>query len=152
VEDNYTTLQKLVGELYNLITQKQAAQVVLKLQGSASPPAEKDYNLRLSLRRIDSVTQFLKTYKFDGTNSLGELVGTKILIAQNAVGEELSNITPIQTDKKSWGSADCTKNTTGKDRIYSTDAMSCRAVILTDVTIIPEQPNPQPNKLFFILH
>ena len=81
VEDNYTTLQKLVGELYNLITQKQAAQVVLKLQGSASPPAEKDYNLRLSLRRIDSVTQFLKTYKFDGTNSLGELVGTKILIA-----------------------------------------------------------------------
>ena len=145
VEDNYTTLQKLVGELYNLITQKQAAQVVLKLQGSASPPAEKDYNLRLSLRRIDSVTQFLKTYKFDGTNSLGELVGTKILIAQNAVGEELSNITPIQTDKKSWGSADCTKDTTGKDRTYSTDAMSCRAVILTNVTVIPEQPNPQPN-------
>jgi hypothetical protein len=87
----------------------------------------------------------LKTYKFDGTNSLGELVGTKILIAQNAVGEELSNITPIQTDKKSWGSADCTKDTTGKDRTYSTDAMSCRAVILTNVTVIPEQPNPQPN-------
>jgi len=145
VEDNYTSLQKLVGELFNLFAQKQAAQVVLKLQGSASPPAEKDYNLKLSARRIDSVTQFLKTYKFDGTNSLGDLVGTKILIAQNAVGEELSNITPIQSDKKSWGSADCTKDTTGKDRTYSTDAMSCRAVILTNVTVIPEQPNPQPN-------
>lgn len=145
VEDNYTSLQKLVGELYNLFAQKQASQVVLRLQGSASPPAEKEYNLKLSARRIDSVTQFLKTYKFDGTNSLGDLVGTKILIAQNAVGEELNNITPIQSDKKAWGSADCTKDTTGKDRTYSTDAMSCRAVILTEVVVIPEQPNPQPN-------
>jgi hypothetical protein len=145
VEDNYTSLQKLVGEMYNIITQKQAAQIVLALQGSSSSPQTVDYNKKLSSRRIDSVLQFLKTYKFDGTNSLGELVGTKILLSQTAAGEEIVLVTPIQSDKKAYGTVDCHKDFTGDNKIYSTDAMSCRAVIVTDITIIPNQPNPEPN-------
>lgn len=145
VENNYTELQKFVGELYELVSQKQVAQIVLKLQGSASPPNEKEYNRRLSSRRIDSVVQFLKTYQFNGTNTLAPYIGNQIIISENAVGEELSSVTPITLGTGAWGSADCTKDTTGKDRIYATDAMSCRAVILKNVTIIPVQPNPQPN-------
>ena len=144
VENNYTELQKLVGEIYELISQKQASQIILKLQGSASPPAEVEYNKKLASRRIDSVLQFLKTFKFDGTNSLGEYVGNQVLVAQNAVGEELNNITPITVGAGAWGGADCTKETTGKDQIYATDAMSCRAVIVTNITIVPIQENPQP--------
>jgi hypothetical protein len=144
VENNYTALKILVADIYEIITQKQASQVILKLQGSASPPAEVEYNRKLSSRRIDSVLQFLKTYKFDGTNSLGEYVGTQVLVSENAVGEELSSITPVTVGTGSWGGADCTKQTTGKDQIYSTDAMSCRAVIVTNITIIPIQENPQP--------
>ena len=145
VENNYSELQKFVGELYGLVSQNQVAQIVLSLQGSASPPNEKDYNKRLSSRRIDSVVQFLKTYQFDGTNTLGKYIGSEIIISVNAVGEELTSITPITLGTGAWGSADCTKNTTGKDKIYATDAMSCRAVILKNVTIIPIQPNPEPN-------
>lgn len=145
VEDNYSKLQKLVGEVYNLITQKQADQVVISLRASASPPNPIKYNKNLSSRRLDSVIQFFKTYKFDGTNSLGDLVGTKVIFNQNAVGEEISSVTPVSTVDGAWGSANCTKSTTGADMIYNTDAMSCRAVVVTDIQVIPVQTNSQPN-------
>ena len=145
VEDNYEILKKLVRDMYEILTQKQASSIVLDLQGSASPPNEVTYNKALSSRRIDSVIQFLKTYQFDGKNSLGDLVGTKILISQNAVGEQLNSITPKTGGGRTWGAADCTKETTGKNKIYSTDAMSCRAVILKNVTVVPVENNPQPS-------
>ena len=136
---------------YEIITQKQASSIVLTLQGSASAPQNEEYNKKLSSRRIDSVTQFLKTYSFDGKNSLGDLVGTKIILNQNALGENVASIAPKTSlanatySGKTWGSTDCHKDLSGADKIYSTDAMSCRAVILTNVQVIPVVNDPQPS-------
>lgn len=146
VEDNFTQILKFMGEMYNALKQNQVGQIVLQLQGSASAPQEVTYNKHLSSRRIDSVTQFLRTYPFDGTNTLGDYVGTKILIAPNAVGEQVTINTP-KGKTGTFGSVNCTRDWPQGSplRIYSTDAMACRAVLITDVTVLPAENNPSPS-------
>ncbi len=135
-----------MGEMYNALKQNQVGQIVLQLQGSASAPQEVTYNKHLSSRRIDSVTQFLRTYPFDGTNTLGDYVGTKILIAPNAVGEQVTINTP-KGKTGTFGSVNCTRDWPPGSplRIYSTDAMACRAVLITNVTVLPAENNPSPS-------
>jgi hypothetical protein len=146
VEDNFTQILKFMGEMYNALKQNQVGQIVLQLQGSASAPQEVTYNKHLSSRRIDSVTQFLRTYPFDGTNTLGDYVGTKILIAPNAVGEQVTINTP-KGKTGTFGSVNCTRDWPQGSplRIYSTDAMACRAVLITNVTVLPAENNPSPS-------
>ena len=146
VEDNFTQVLKLMGEMYNALKQNQVAQIILQLQGSASAPQEVTYNKHLSSRRIDSVTQFLKTYPFDGTNVLGDYVGTKILIAPNAVGEQVTINTP-KGKTGTFGSVNCTQDFPAGSplRVYSTNAMACRAVLITDITVIQPETNPSPS-------
>jgi hypothetical protein len=146
VENNFTQILKFMGEMYNALKQNQVGQFVLQLQGSASSPQEKTYNKHLSSRRIDSVTQFLRTYPFDGTNTLGDYVGTKIIITPNAVGEEIIITTP-KGNVGTFGSVNCTQEFPPGSplRIYSTNAMACRAVLITNVQALPSENNPSPS-------
>ena len=144
VEGNFTELKKMMKDMYDLISQKQVSQIVMTLQGSASEIDTKEYNQKLSSRRIDSVLNFMKSYSFDGKNTLAPYIGNQILINQNAVGENLSSITPKSAGGKNWRSVDCTRPLSGASDTFSVPAMACRTAMLTNVTVIPVQTNPQP--------
>jgi len=123
--------------LVNKIVQglEAGAEFTILLQGSASSPNTKSYNVDLSKRRIDSVKDYLLPLKGSkGTKTLEQWISDgKLTIKEDPKGEENN----IETGN---GQISCTKNLTGMDKIYSTDAMYCRRVRITNVIENPPTP------------
>ena len=104
------------------------ATVTVLLQGSASAPASKSYNVDLSKRRIDSVKNYFLKLKGGGQKTLQQWIDSgKLIIKEDPRGEEIE----IE-------GVNCTDNLTGNDKIYSVNAMKCRRVRISD--IIEEAP------------
>ena len=151
--DNYKAIAEnptnFITESVKLMEEKNAI-ITIKLQGSASSPATNQYNKALSERRISSIVNFLKEYEI-GDVSLGKYIDEKkFIIKEDPRGEELPDVTPINTSGGNFGvTVKCTDeikdksgNVTSNSQIYSTSAMACRRVIISNINI--ESP-PQNN-------
>jgi outer membrane protein OmpA-like peptidoglycan-associated protein len=126
-KDNINSLVKKIGTALNA-----GAEIEISMKGSASSPNTKEYNVALSKRRINSVKQYLLKLKDENENTLQDWVDKgKLVINDNPVGEQ----TEIED-------TDCSKELTGNDKIYSTDAMKCRRVKISKIT--EKYPDPDP--------
>jgi len=108
--------------------------VKILLRGSASSPNTATYNKSLSSRRISSVTQYmlpLKPSSSDKTLQQWKDDG-KLIIEEFTGGEEVI-----------IDGVDCTANLTGTNKIYSTEAMTCRQVYFHSVVETPYQEEIQ---------
>ena len=144
VDENYTQMKTLVEKIYDLLSQKQAEKIILTLRGSASSPNTEQYNNKLSQRRISSVENFFKTYTFAGGKSVNEFIGNSLVLNGLPVGENIVIANP-KGNSSAFGSVDCNKDLTGNNKIYSTNAMACRAVIISNIVVQAPAPQPAPN-------
>ena len=122
----------------------QNGKVKIELQGSASAPAEVEYNRNLSKRRIDSVLQWFRSKTIgDKTVPVLESEG-RLTFIENSNGEEIT--IPINSATTiTYNSVNCTKNISrtkngpisGTAQWYSIPAMSCRRVRIANITIDP---------------
>ena len=147
IKPNYSRMSdEFIDTLYDLFKKYPGTKVSLTLEGSASSIGNKDYNLDLSKRRIDSVKQFLQTYKTKSQNSIKDFY-SQIQIAEVPKGE-VTSVTPKGGDGSSFGGVNCNTPVQGGTNAfkYSTDAMACRRVklIITNIDI-PSQTTPPTN-------
>ena len=119
--------------------------ITLDMIGSASAPANKDYNVNLSARRNDSVVQFFQ-------NKLGKyMTGDKPTFKINYISQGET----ISIPKSSGGSGfdvNCTTDIQGGSgnitdnklaSIFSVSAMACRRVKIDKIVAKLEQKNEQ---------
>ena len=143
IEENFSQIEELGVKIFNMLDQKQAKSVSIQLLGSASAPASVRYNQALSLRRTSSIQNFFNTYSFPGGKSLKQFIDNGQIIFNPAGSGETITVTP-RGKTQTYGSVNCTTNLTGKDKIYSTNAMACRAVTIQNIKIEPIEAQPQP--------
>ena len=137
-------LNDLVKTFENNLTpdgKKTAAKVELVLDGSASAPNTKEYNVKLSSRRISSVQNYLQ--KWSG-GKLDKYVKDKVLTIKDgaSLGESPTGVSPKMKGGGTMGPFNCSDNdpATGKSSdIYSPNAMACRRVSVRSakVTVDP---------------
>jgi len=145
VIDNFNKIAKneknFIVDAYNILKEKKGT-ITIKMLGSASAPASKSYNVNLSKRRIDSVKQFLKNYKI-GDVGLGEFIDkTFKIIEETGSGEEI--VIPKSETGGFGGEINCTTDIKNKNgvvtdlsQIFSVNAMACRRVKISDITVTP---------------
>jgi hypothetical protein len=154
IEPNFNEIDKLGAEIFEILSADQAQSVTLKLVGSASSPQTVSYNDKLSARRISSVENYFRTYLFKGGKSLAKFIDEGKLIFQPDAQGEVSRANPRvlstntgTTRNFTLGPFNCTQNLTGQNKIYSTQAMACRAVTISDIIVTPNPTQPQPNNV-----
>lgn len=148
---NYNMIQNdFLKKLKEIIVDKKG-KVTIELQGSASAPAQEEYNVSLSKRRIDSVINWFRL-KTIGDKTISQLESDGIIkFNQNANGE---TITIPKKDGSIFDEVNCTKNIslTSNGSVnstaewYSIPAMSCRRVNISKITVeIPPEPKIEPD-------
>ena len=146
---NYQYLSNQFLDKLKEIIIVQNGKVKIELQGSASAPAEVEYNRNLSKRRIDSVLQWFRSKTIgDKTVPVLESEG-RLTFNENPNGEE---ITILVGKNGPYEDTDCRKNisrTSGGEasstaQWYSIPAMSCRRVRIANITIDPAPPPAPP--------
>jgi hypothetical protein len=154
IQPNFVQLQELGSKIFDLLQQSQAESVTIKLVGSASSPQTVNYNDKLSARRISSVENFFRTFDFPGGKSLAKFINEGKVIFQEDPQGEVSRANPVVLSQGgqsvrpfTLGPFSCTEELTGKNKIYSPQAMACRAVVVSDITINPIVPQPQPSNV-----
>ena len=143
IEENFSQIEELGVKIFNMLDQKQAQSVTIQLLGSASAPAQVVYNQALSLRRTSSIENFFNTYSFPGGKTLKQFIENGQIIFNPAGSGETITRTP-RGKTQTYGSVNCTTELTGNDKIYSTNAMACRAVTIQNIKIQPIEEQPQP--------
>ena len=145
VESNYKRMQELAVELNKQITESESGAVTLYFTSSCSAPATKEYNRKLSQRRIDAAIKFFTDNQLTSkhiTSSPQRL----ILVPDRALGEETTS-QPLQFDVgtkefKPGVQINCTDNdgkAVGGDtqalstEIFTTNAMACRRAYISNI-------------------
>lgn len=146
IEENFSKIEELGAKIFNILDQKQAQSITIQMIGSASSPAQVSYNQPLSLRRTSSIENFFNTYSFPGGKSLKQFIDNGQLIFNPAGSGETITVTP-RGKTQTYGSVNCNTNLSGNDKIYSTDAMACRAVTIQNIKIVPVEEQPQPTNI-----
>ena len=134
-DDGTNIIENKTKELANKIKKalEKQSTVTIKLVGSASAPNSVAYNVNLSKRRIDSVKKYLLSF------SDLDKYQDKLIFDESAEGEQ----TTVTPGGGSYGSYNCTDEITNtKDKIYSVQAMACRAVIINFIEEVPKEPEP----------
>lgn len=148
---NFNEMNELGSKIFKILKENGAESVVITLVGSASSPAEVSYNNKLSARRISSVKNYFKTFDFKGGVSLREYIDNGKLIFKEDPQGEISRANPRVGGgiggSFTLGPFDCTQNLTGNNKIYSTQAMACRAVTISSITVNPIAVQPEPNNV-----
>ena len=136
----YNKSIELIGELYNILSQKQG-NVIVNLEGSSSAVGTEAYNKSVSTSRVESVKKFLLNYPINssgqtlnqfaeqGTGTLSfktSSLGENAYISTSSGGNFNCNAEIISSDGPSG------KNST----IYSIPAMACRSVKI-NLTVTP---------------
>jgi hypothetical protein len=121
VAANYNRLEAFTEQLYETLN-SQPEGVKITIQGSASPLAERRYNLILSSRRIESLMNYWKSWKDGLMNTL--LQSNKLEIVFIPAGEEQSP-TGISDNLN-----DLSKS------VYSKEAALERRIELVDISIL----------------
>jgi len=135
---NYNFIQtNFLTKLKEIVVEK-GGKVTIELQGSASDPAEEDYNKNLSERRIDSVLQWFRS-KTIGDKTIKDLESEgKIVFSSIGFGEKT---TIPKKEGSIFEPVDCTqvisltKNGVKNQNAqwYSIPAMACRRVRINNV-------------------
>ena len=155
---NFTTIKdEMLVDLFNIL--KEGNGVTIEMEASASASASDAYNLNLSKRRIDSVIRFLNNYDSGGNPdpiSFSKYISDKkLIINPTPQGEAATNVTAKGKDSY-FGSATCTTNPnyesgpnsgkpmTDADATYTTQAMACRSVRISNIIIDPVKKDADP--------
>lgn len=137
VIDNFNFINNSFIEDTFKILSEETGTIKISLRAAASAPANKTYNKKLSERRANSVIEYFKTTK------IGKFVDKTLTFSKpETVGEDETAIP--KSSKGPGASVNCTKDIidkTGKSthnsQWYSVDAMACRRVVMTDITVTP---------------
>ena len=121
--------------------------VSFSLLGTASSVNNKDYNLRLSSRRISSIRKKILAYEYNGKKLETYVASKKLVIGpEEAAGDTASNVT-----NESLKDIDCSLEfrinvggtvvgSNSQEGIYSVQAMACRRTKIWDLKIEPAAP------------
>ena len=140
VIDNFELINTgFVEDAFKILSEK-TGKIKITLTAGASAPASKTYNKELSIRRGNSVIEYLKTTK------LGKFITedkTLTFSDINAIGED-GVVNPTNSIGYIGASVTCTddikdKNgkSTSNSQWYSVAAMACRRVILSKIEVTP---------------
>jgi len=145
VIDNFNYINTdFIEDAFKILSEKTGT-IKVSLRAAASAPATKPYNKTLSERRANSVIEYFKTTK------LGKFItedNTFVFGSVDTLGE--SDTAIPKSSKNGFGSSvNCTKDIISKNgkstddsQWYSVDAMACRRVVITDITVTPIAPEP----------
>lgn len=125
-----TKTKKLTSKIKKALEKEST--VTITMVGSASSPNSTSYNDNLSQRRIDAVKKYILS--FNGLDKYED----RLKIVEKAEGEQ-TTVTP----GGSFNNYDCTVDIPNtKDKVYSVQAMACRAVIIDYIEEVPKEPEP----------
>jgi hypothetical protein len=146
--DNYNKIAKneknFILDAFNILKEGKGT-ISIKMIGSASAPASVDYNVNLSKRRLDAVKKFFKTYTAPGGANLSKYIdsGEFKIISEEGKGEEI--VIPVSESGGYGSEINCTTNIKNKNnqvtdlsQIFSVDAMACRRVKISEITVTPK--------------
>lgn len=150
IKSNYQSIKTQLDKIYERVSEVES--ISFTLVGSASAPASETYNKSLSERRIESVKKFILSYSVGGGQTLEQIIGKdKITFTPSPLGEETS-VTP-KTGIRAGQPYNCRlgnkDSEAPSDKIYTVNAMACRAVTIQDAKIILKQTttNQQPQNV-----
>jgi hypothetical protein len=155
-----------IQQAYKLLNDGIVKSISIEMEGSASAIATPQYNKKLSLRRIDSIKNYLST-EINGV-SLKEFIdaGTFIINPAQGFGEEIvipkysteigANGTTATTQNSGLGlienkiatgsDVDCKQdikdksgNVTAQSQVYASSAMACRRVRIKTISVQPNE-------------
>jgi hypothetical protein len=144
---NFNQGEKFLNELYNTFEKNKApngdtlATVEIVLDGSASAPNTKAYNIKLSSRRISSVQNYLRGW--NGRKLEKYLTSGKLKITDGK-SEGESAVKVVASGSTGFGPYNCTDNdpaTNKSTEIYTTNAMACRRVVIRDIKADVQPPS-----------
>ena len=162
IKTNYekvsSSQKNFITDAFDLLNNKKGT-ITIEMEGAASATASDNYNEKLSQRRIDSVENFLKTFKIGDANLQKFIDDKKLIIKEIASGEKAKSVVPKSADGTPGFEVNCTEdvkstngNITSQSQIYSVNAMACRRVIIKSIVVdVPdiettEQANPEQQK------
>ena len=149
IESNYNKFaggdKNFITDAYDIL-EKKLGKITIVLEGSASATASVAYNQKLSERRIDSITKFLKKQAV-GDKNLDKFFTDGSIKIVNAKGTgEVTVIPKSEINGGTDSGTDVNCNTDIKDKtgvvtsisqIYSANAMACRRVKVKTITVSP---------------
>ena len=142
-----TNYEKVSSSDKNIITDafeilNKGGTIVMEMEGAASATASPEYNKKLSQRRIDSVKNFLKTYKSGGNTLEKFITENKLQVKEIASGEVAKSTVPKSADGTPGFEVNCSTDivnsvnvVTAQSQKYSVNAMACRRVIIKTITV-----------------
>jgi hypothetical protein len=140
VIDNFNQINNgFVEDAFKILSEKTGV-IQVTLTSSASAPANKDYNVTLSIRRKNSVVEYLKTTKL--AKFINEDKSLTFVDVNKGEGETVSF--PQSATGVFGASVNCTDDILSKtnkvtkdSQWYSVSAMACRRVILKEIKVTP---------------
>ena len=135
IKPNKDRIDKFIFELITQMTNYKGGTVTIYLQGTASAAAKKEYNEKLSKRRIDSVITYM-TSSFPQIKTFVEQ--QRLLFKPEALGE-IAEVQLFDSEGKptSGEKINCTDNDfdslTPTEKVYSTNAMACRRTLISGI-------------------
>jgi len=140
--------KNFIDEAYEILSNG-LAKISIEMVGSASATATVNYNKNLSVRRIDSVEKFFKT--FDNGKLLPFFEDGSFKIVNKAAKGEIETIAiPKMADGSTGREVNCNTDISGSDgvtsnsQIYAVDAMACRRVKISKINIESLIQTPTP--------
>jgi len=149
VVDNFNKINTgFVEDAFKILSENKGT-IKISLASSASAPAQDDYNVTLSVRRKNSVIEYLKTTKlkpfitekktltFEGNTDKGEI--ETISFPKTADGVFGSSVDCHQDIKSSTNTSASNKLA----QVYSVAAMACRRVVFKNI-VVTDVPSDKP--------
>ncbi len=152
-----------VQQAYKLLNDGIVKSISIEMEGSASAIATPQYNKKLSLRRIDSIKNYL-SQPINGVD-LGKFINEGTFIIKNAegFGEEIvipkysteigaNGVTATTVNSGTGIDVDCKQNienkngnVTSQSQVYASNAMACRRVRIKNISVQKNEiiPNPE---------
>ena len=138
VIDNFNQINTgFIEDAFKILSEKTGT-IQIQLTSSASAPASKDYNVKLSIRRKNSVVDYLRTTKLKPFIDVDKTL--TFLDVNKGEGEVVSF--PQSATGVFGASVNCTDDILSKtnkvtkdSQKYSVSAMACRRVILKDIKV-----------------
>jgi hypothetical protein len=147
---NFDSINQLLTDVYNAFKSNQISGFNLGLVATASAPQTVPYNIELSKRRADSITNYIKTFKpkEEDNLTLEQVSNGKLVINEPSILGEESSVTMRYKfggkDSLPYTCSDVTKDSLAKsDEVYTINAMACRRVAIKDVKVTPASQPPQ---------
>jgi hypothetical protein len=134
IKPNKGKIENFINELKTQMSNYTTGTVTIYLAGSASAPAKKEYNQKLSERRIDSAITYMTA-----DTKIQQFVQEQRLIFKRSPQGENAQVQKFDSDGKPMAgvSVNCTDNDSDSlsptEKIFSTNAMACRRAFISKI-------------------